>query len=127
VSEVVLDASALLAVLFGEPGAEVVRPHLSRAIMSAVNYAEVLTRATHLTGKLEDTTYQINRTRVTVVPFNVEQATVTASLVELARPYGLSLPDRACLALALTRHGRMFTTDRIWQKLDLAITIEVIC
>ncbi|MGL6075460.1 MAG: type II toxin-antitoxin system VapC family toxin [Fimbriiglobus sp.] len=125
-TEFVLDSSAFLALLLGEPGQEIVRPHLSKAVISSVNYAEVLRRATKLTGSVDTALYQVDRQRVPVVDFNAEQARVSATLVASTPPFGLSLSDRVCLSLAMVRKCPVLTADRAWGKLDLAISITLI-
>ena len=126
VAEVVLDASALLAILLGEPGGEVVRPHLLGAVMSAVNYSEVLDRTARLTGSLESARRNVDRQRIEVVPFDAEQAAVAASLVPTTRTYGLSLGDRSCLALGVSRGATVLTADQVWAKLNLDVPIVII-
>jgi ribonuclease VapC len=126
VTEFVLDASALLAVLLGELGQEIVRPHLSHAIISSVNYAEVLRRAAKLTGSVDVAVFQVDRQRIPVVPFDTEQARVSATLVAVTQPLGLSLGDRACLSLAMVRNCRAFTADRAWGNLALDLEITLI-
>jgi ribonuclease VapC len=126
VAEFVLDASAFLTVLLGEPGQEVVRPQLSRAVISSVNYAEVLRRAAKLTGSVDVAVFQVDRQRIPVVPFDAEQARVSATLIASTESLGLSLGDRACLSLAMTRKCRVFTADRAWGKLTLDLEITLI-
>jgi PIN domain nuclease of toxin-antitoxin system len=61
-----------------------------------------------------------------VCVFTGEQARIAAELMPITRPYGLSLGDRACLALAIQRKATVYTTDKVWKKLSLGIEIEVI-
>jgi PIN domain nuclease of toxin-antitoxin system len=125
VSSLVLDSSAVLAVIFAEPGAEAVIPRLPGAYLSCVNLAEVATRALDLGKPLEEIMYEIGRLPLRVVPYDVEQAQVTASLRPVTKPLGLSLGDRACLALALTRQASVLTGDRDWTKAKLGIEVVV--
>jgi ribonuclease VapC len=60
-----------------------------------------------------------------VVPFSEEQARIAGELVLLGRPLGLSLGDRACLALALTLKAPLYTADRAWKSLKLGIRVHV--
>ena len=124
--EVVLDASAVLAVLLGEPGAEAVAPRLAHARVSAVNYSEVLARAARLCGSLEEAKRRVDRHGLTVVPFDAAQAVAVAALVPATREFGLSLADRACLSLGLISGLKVLTADRAWGDLDLSVTVEVI-
>lgn len=121
-----LDASAILAVLLSEPGAEVARSHLAGGCVSAVNYSEVLARAARRCGSLESARRQVDRCDLTVVPFDAPQAVLTASLRPATDPAGLSFADRACLALGLSRHLPVVTADRVWVGLDLGVPVEVI-
>lgn len=124
-SGLVLDASALLAVILAEPGAASVIPRLPGAFLSCVNLAEVATRTFDLGKPMEETAREIGRLPLQIAAYDAEQAYVTASLRAAARPLGLSLGDRACLALALSRKAIVLTGDRQWQKLDLGIEILV--
>jgi len=125
VSSVVLDASAVLAVILAETGAEAIIPRLPGAFLSCVNLAEVATRAFDLGKPLEETAREIGRLPLHIAAYDAEQAYVTASLRAASRPLGLSLGDRACLALAMTRKATVLTGDRNWGKLDVGIDIIV--
>jgi len=119
----ILDASAVLAFLLDEPGGREVRQYMPAAKWLAVNYAEVLTRLAELSGSLEDTRSRIDQLELELVPFDAEQAALTASLRPATRKYGLSLADRACLALAMTCRLPVITADQSWSRLDLGIQI----
>lgn len=118
-TDTVLDASALLALLFDEPGADAVRGTLDGpSAMSAVNWAEVLTRL-HARGV--DPGVVVDRMQgaglldaIEVVPFDRDQAVATARLWPDTRHLGLSLGDRACLALAMREGAVALTADRAW-------------
>ncbi len=125
-SKAVLDASVVLAVLFGEVAAEDARRHLTSGCLSAVNYAEVLTKAADRGGSLEAAKREVDRYRLTLLPFDPTVAVVTASLRAVARPHGLSLADRACLATGLTLGLPVLTADRAWAKLAVGVTVELI-
>ena len=101
-NKVVLDASVLLAVLNNEPGADKLTPELlSKAVSSTVNLAEVQTKLLSLGGNpdeaWEDTLSPIRE----AVPFTDEHAKIAGSLVLHTQAHGLSLGDRACLALGI--------------------------
>lgn len=119
----VLDASAVLAFLFNEPGADVVRPALAGGLCSAVNYAEVLTRLAERAGSPRELHGEIDRLELELVPFDADQAALTADLRPRTRSLGLSLADRACLALGLVRSVPVMTADRSWGRLDLGVEI----
>lgn len=125
-SNAVLDASVVLAVLFGEIDAGDARRHLTGGCLSAVNYAEVLTTAADHGGSLEVARRAVDRYRLTLLQFDPAVAVVTASLRAVTRPHGLSLADRVCLATGLTLGLPVLTADRAWGKLALGVPIEVI-
>jgi ribonuclease VapC len=126
-NRVVLDASAVLVLLNNEPGAEKLTPELlSDATCSTVNLAEVQTKLVSAGGApdeaWEDTLSPIREAS----PFTDEQAKTAGSLVTQTRAFGLSLGDRACLALALALKAPVYTADRSWKKLKLGVRIHVI-
>jgi PIN domain nuclease of toxin-antitoxin system len=123
----VLDASALLAVLQEEPGAERVLPVLDGAVISSVNWAEVVQKAAARGVAVDPRTrLDVEAVGVTIVPFAPEHAE-EAALVWVAAPRsGLSLGDRACLGLARCRGAVAMTTDRAWADLPLGVSIEVV-
>jgi ribonuclease VapC len=120
----VLDASALLAMLRGEPGGEKVPDLLQSAALSSVNWAEVIQKSIEhkvdVSGMRED----FEALGLEIVPFTVDQAEQVAHLRQETRSLGLSLGDRACLALALERGCSAVTTDRSWTQLSLDVPIE---
>jgi PIN domain nuclease of toxin-antitoxin system len=126
VSDYVLDASALLALLNDEPGAAVVRRALGRSAMSAANLAEVV-------GKLElagmphaEAITHLGGLRIDVVPFDRDQAYLTGRLRPSTRTAGLGLGDCACLALAEKRRATVLTADRAWAGLELGVKVRPI-
>jgi PIN domain nuclease of toxin-antitoxin system len=123
VAEAVLDASALIAFLRNEPGADQVAAVLTRSCISAVNLAETYSKLVQYGKPLDAVAYQVERLRITVIPFDEEQATLVASLWKDTQPAGLSLGDRACLALALKKSLPALTTEREWQKCSLGVEI----
>jgi PIN domain nuclease of toxin-antitoxin system len=120
----ILDASALLAFLHGEPGADVVRPLLDGAGVSAVNWAEILQKALHRNVDVEGMLADFADIGTTIQPFTVEHADVAARLSFNTRPHGLSLADRACLALA--NEVPVWTADRAWGLLSIGVDVRVI-
>jgi PIN domain nuclease of toxin-antitoxin system len=128
----VLDASALLALLRNEPGAERVEVILERgAQLSAVNLAEVLSKLADL-GEDPQEAQAIMEARgllggaVAVVPFTQEDALAVARLRSLTQPLGLSLGDRACLSLAKRLKLVALTTDQAWERLAGEVRVEAI-
>ena len=125
-AEAVLDASALIAFLRDEPGADKVAEVLTRSCISAVNLAEVLSKMTEYSKPVDAVAYQIERLRIPVITFESEQAGIVASLWQATRAAGLSLGDRACLALGIYNQWPVMTTDRAWAKVDVGVKVEVI-
>jgi ribonuclease VapC len=126
-NRVVLDASALLAVLNQESGAETLTPEvLSGAILSAVNLAEVQGKLVGR-GLRPDEAWEaaVSFIRETV-PFTAAHARLAGDLVAETRPLGLSLGDRACLALGLALNAPVYTADKSWKKVKVGARIHVI-
>ena len=124
--QVVLDSSALMALLRGEQGAQYVHLALGRSCISTVNIAEVQTKLVGA-GLDDDSAWlHIASAGCDTIPFDDNLARMAGSLVRVTKPFGLSLGDRACLALAIQRKATALTTDRAWKNLNLGIEIEVI-
>ena len=130
---VVLDSSAILADLFMEPGAELVRGLRGNPLASAVNVAEVhakLLDRSRLSPSPESAKQEIRELeggwRFQTIDFDAEQALKSGELRPVTRHLGLSLGDRACLALALVRKLPVLTADRSWLGLDIGVEIRSI-
>jgi PIN domain nuclease of toxin-antitoxin system len=122
---VVLDASAVLAVAHGEPGAEVVEPLVDGSSLSAVNWSEVARVCLSTGRKPAALRSLLVDAGCEIVPFTTEDADLAAALWPATRAAGLSLGDRACLALARRLDRVAVTTDRAWTGLDVGI--DVVC
>ncbi|MHB8618978.1 MAG: PIN domain-containing protein [Chloroflexota bacterium] len=122
----VLDASALLATVHQEPGAEVVKQHLEDAVISAVNWAEVVQKALAWGVDVQRMRAYIDSLRVLIVPFDADAADAAAGLWIETRRAGLSLADRCCLALARRLRIPALTADRAWAQLAINVDIRVI-
>ena len=123
---IVLDSSALLAMLFFEPGCERVAELIPRSCMSTVNLAEVLGRLARDGRAVDEVLDHIEEMGIAWIAFDRETAIAAAGLLRPTAALGLSLGDRACLALARLRNVPAVTADRAWGRLDLDIAIEVI-
>jgi ribonuclease VapC len=123
--QVVLDASAVLAFLQDENGSEKVDSVLSegRAIISAVNYAEVVGKL--LEAGLPESSVKIvmENLELQIEPLDDQQAWQAGMLRVSIREFGLSLGDRACLALAHIKNLSIITADKQWDKLKTDIKI----
>ena len=126
-NRLVLDASALLAVLNQEPGSEKLTPELlSGATISAVNLAEVHSKLVSR-GLRPDQAWEATLSPVReAAPFTSEHAKRVGDLVARTRALGLSLGDRACLALGLALKLPVYTADKSWKKLKLGVRIHII-
>lgn len=122
----VLDASAVLAMLHGEPGADIVQELLETAAISSVNWSEVVQKALEGQTEIEGLRQEFEALGLEILPFTAALAETTARLRSSTRQAGLSLGDRACLALAAMLDLPAVTTDRIWADLGLAIDIRVV-
>ena len=122
----VLDASALLAFLHDEPGGEKVSPALEGARVSAVNWSEVLQKSLQRGVDVAGMGQEFTEVGVRFEPFTPPQAEKAAWLWSHTRNHGLSLADRACLALAMDKGLPVITADRAWVRLNLDIEIRVL-
>ena len=115
-AEVVLDASAVLAWLNQESGGDLVLELLAGesplVSISAVNLCEVITKLVRDGVRAEDAERAVRELRELVVAFDGDQAMIAGELFQVTRQQGLSLGDRACLALASQRGATVWTTDR---------------
>lgn len=125
-SRAVWDASALLLVLLQEPGWEGLAEDLERAALSSVNLAEVATKLIEAGLPAREVREILGNLNLEIVDFDSVQAYASAELREPTRSRGLSLGDRACLALASRLGLRVLTADRAWADLPLGIEIELV-
>ena len=121
----VLDSSAILATIFQETGAEIVRRLLDNSLVSSVNLAEVCTKLAEKNIFNKRTIDDLQKLGLEIVDFDLEQAIEVGKLRPLTRHLGLSLGDRSCLALAMLRKTTAVTADKDWQKLKVC-PVEVI-
>jgi len=122
---VVLDASAVLALLFEEPGAEVVRAQLRTGVIGAANLAEVLAKLSDHGLPAMEAVRAVTILGLEVAPMTEAQAGRSAELRPMTRAVGLSLGDRACLALAAELGAPVLTADRSWDAVAGAAGVSV--
>ena len=125
-SEAVLDASAILALLNDEPGSEKVAKVLPSAAVSAVNLSEVVAKLSELGMPETEIREALVGLALTVHPFDETMAYTAGRLRPATKKLGLSLGDRACLALGIRVSLPVLTTDHVWKELELPTTVVVI-
>ena len=123
----VLDASALLAYLQGEAGADIVKTVLGESVISTVNWVEVVQKSAAAADEIEALRGDIQSLGLVIQPFSTAQAEITGRLRQRTAAFGLSLADRACLALGIETRSRVYTADRIWREIALdEVDVEAI-
>ena len=122
----VLDSSAVLAVINGEAGAERVEDLLTGGSIGAANFSEVLSKLVDRGHDDGAAAAVLDALPLTVLPMDAAQARRAGLLRRQTRRLGLSLGDRACLALALETGLPVVTADRVWAQLDLGIEVTVV-
>jgi PIN domain nuclease of toxin-antitoxin system len=123
---VVLDSSAVLAVIFDEPGRDRAAAALADARIGAVNLSEVVAKLADRGYSDADLRYTTAGLATLVQDFDMTQAVDAGMLRRGTRTTGLSLGDRCCLALAQSLGVPVLTADRAWADLDLGVAVEVI-
>ncbi|MGB3722451.1 MAG: type II toxin-antitoxin system VapC family toxin [Pacificimonas sp.] len=113
----VYDASAILAFLKRERGGERVMQVADHAVMSAVNYSEVVAKIHEGGGDIEVGVAALENLRLSVLPFGAQEATEAGRLQSITHRTGISFGDRACISLAQMRDATALTTDLRWSEL----------
>jgi PIN domain nuclease of toxin-antitoxin system len=116
---VVLDSSAIIAVLKNEPGSETVVSQLANAAVSAVNLQEIANKMLQAGAPEPIIREAIAELGVVVVPHDADDAFQAAALTAVTRKFGSGLGDRSCMALAIRLGVPALTTDRAWAKLEI--------
>jgi ribonuclease VapC len=122
----VMDASAIMAMLLMEAGSDKVASVLDHGVLSAVNLAEAVAKLTQKGMPLSEANRMVRALQLEIISFDAKQALVCAALLSPTTPLGLSLGDRACLALAQRMNLPVMTADRIWAKLNIGVEIKLI-
>jgi PIN domain nuclease of toxin-antitoxin system len=126
-NEVVLDASAMLAYIQEERGAEnLTTDILDHAVASTVNLAEVQSKLVKKGHDPGDAWEEILSLVNAEEPFTSDHAKIAGDLITVTEPYGLSLGDRSCLALAIALKAPVYTTEQAWKNLQVGVPIHVI-
>ena len=122
----VLDASALLAYLGSEKGAERIASRIGDVIISAVNHAEVVSKLILRGATLPAVQKALGYLDLDVIDFDRDLAEISGELIAHTSHLGLSLGDRACLALAARESLPVLTTDRAWSNLDIGVEVQLV-
>jgi PIN domain nuclease of toxin-antitoxin system len=122
---VVLDTSAILAIILGESGGEMVAAELHQAATSTVMIAEVYSYAARNDHPLEAYDAFLQSSRIEIVPLGNAEAVFAGTLAAKTKSAGLSLGDRCCLTLAKSRAAEVLTADRAWAQFAELLGISV--
>ncbi len=122
----VLDSSAILAAYNNEQGADKVRDATGQRLVGAVNFSEVEAKLLERGMSQEAILLLESYLPCDIIDFDRAQASLCAKLRQLTKRRGLSLGDRACLALAIRENATVLTADRAWAGLDIGVTVELI-
>lgn len=122
---IVVDASAVMALMLGEAGADIVMKVVRSSCMSAVNVSECCARGVERGAHPDKVLAILRAYEIEIVPFDLPLAVEAARLREPTRPQGASLGDRACLALAISRNAPVYTSDRRLSEIDPGIGIDI--
>jgi PIN domain nuclease of toxin-antitoxin system len=126
-NEVVFDASAILALLQQEPGAEKLTIDIRKnAVASTVNLAEVQSKLVKMRNDPDKAWEAALASIAAVEPYTMEQAKIAGSMIVSTEKYGLSLGGRSCLALAIALKAPVYTTEQLWKNLKVGVPIHVI-
>ncbi len=123
-ASIVFDSSVILAHLNNERGADRAAAFLGDAIMCAVNFSEIVAKLVERGASLSLIRPALSRYGLQVIPFDEELAERAGALRSKTKAFGLSLGDRACLALAERTRLPVLTADRMWKDLDLHIDVQ---
>jgi len=122
----ILDTSAIMAIVLDERGSDVAARLAPGASLSSVNLAEIITKCIEKAVPPEIAKTYIRQGHIEIVDFDADLAILAGDLFRQAKKGVLSLGDRACLATAVKLEGTAVTADRVWAELDLPCKVELI-
>lgn len=126
-ASVVFDASAILALLRDETGADIVARHIGNGIIAAVNFQEVIKELLRRSIQMEPALELLDALHLGIRPHGPEDAKAAAGLYLATKQYGSGLGDRTCMALAMAKGFPALTADQAWRKIAVAgLTIQII-
>lgn len=123
---IVVDASAILALLWSEPGSEAVADVIGEAVMSSVNLAEVCSKLADRGIGGDAAREMLTDLPIRIAVFDEGQAFAVGEMRDRTRALGLSIGDRACLGLAMLEGASAMTADKAWNTSDLGVDIMLI-
>ena len=124
-NKIVLDASALLALLNREKGQEKVAAVMDLATMNTVNLAEVITKLARLGIPASEIELILAGLNIDTVDFDMSMAALAGNLITQTQEFGLSLGDRACLAFAESQGYSVMTADTAWENVQSSLSIKI--
>ena len=122
---IVLDASALIAMLKQELGGDKVAQVIGDSKITAINYAEVISHFCHVGMPITEVDAMLRPLPLVIVSADEKLARLAGHLRTLTSSAGLSLGDRFCLALAQLENLPAWTSDRKWQTIAEAVQVEI--
>ena len=123
---IAVDSSAILAVLFQEPGSARALERMSGGVMSAVNHAETGAKMIARGWRRDEWEGVVDVFGLTLVPFDRRMAVLCAGMAPDFARRGVSFADRACIALGMIENVPVLTGDRKWASLGLELEVELI-
>jgi len=126
VSEFVLDASALIALINSEKGCDQVEQYINKSCISSVNISEVAGILHDILIPETEIETILGKLITNIIPFDEQHAYETAKLKSKTKKYGLSFGDRACLSLGIIKKLPVITADKIWNSLEIGVKVIMI-
>ena len=121
-----LDASALLAAIHNEQGGETVQQMINDAAICSVNWSEVIQKLDRAGANTSNIINALQALGLEIVAFDQDDAQIAATLWPLTKPLGLSLADRACIAMGQRLSLIVVTADKAWKPLADQQSIQFI-
>lgn len=118
-ASIVFDASAILALLRDEPGADVVAQHIGDGLISAVNFQEVVKGLLRREVPIDAALAMLDALHLDVRPHGRDDAVAAANLYPATKAFGSGLGDRTCMALAIAEGLPVLTADQEWAKIKI--------
>jgi PIN domain nuclease of toxin-antitoxin system len=118
-ASIVFDASAILALLRDEQGADVVAQHIGDGLISAVNFQEVIKSLLRREVPIDAALAMLDALHLVVRPHGRDDAIAAAKLYPATKEFGSGLGDRTCMALAIAEGLPVLTADKEWARIEI--------